>query len=248
MGDVLLSRIIKYYNGTLFYDDYYRLCQYIIMHYQDVLTYDFDELCEHSQIDKRSILSFLNYLGFDNYTEFKEKLMSDDMLRNDQIKGRMLSISYQDILDIMNLGQSDDIVHQVQRICQDIYRCYRIVLIGGLFPTSLAIDFQTDLITLDKSVIQYHHFDKDIRFTKHDFVIFITSSGRSLKEFFDQKKDSLLDSQVLVITQNQQLEKYKSQYMFCFPGKFDGVIFNYKTMAILDLIRMIYFQTYFTDK
>ena len=30
MGDVLLSRIIKYLNGTLFYDGYYQFCTFVI--------------------------------------------------------------------------------------------------------------------------------------------------------------------------------------------------------------------------
>ena len=33
--NILLSRILKYLNGTLFLDDAYRFCVFFILHYQD---------------------------------------------------------------------------------------------------------------------------------------------------------------------------------------------------------------------
>ena len=46
--DVLLSRILKYLNGALFYDDSYKFCTYIVDHY-----------LEMENITKQSCLIFL---------------------------------------------------------------------------------------------------------------------------------------------------------------------------------------------
>ena len=38
-----------------------------------------------------------------------------------------------------------------------------------------------------------------------------------------------------------------NKYFFSLPGKFDGISFNYQIMAILDLIRIIYYQEYIIE-
>ena len=48
MGDVLLSRIIKYLNGTLFYDGYYQFCTFVIANSSKIIKY---ELSWFIQID-----------------------------------------------------------------------------------------------------------------------------------------------------------------------------------------------------
>ena len=37
---------------------------------------------------------------------------------------------------------------------------------------SIAVEFQTDLVTFGKPVIQYHNFDKDINLDENDVTIF----------------------------------------------------------------------------
>lgn len=136
-------------------------------------------------------------------------------------------------------------------ICHDIYDADRVIIVGGLFPTSIAVEFQTDLITLGKNVVQYHAYDPNIKFDENDFVVFFSSTGRSLRDFLAKKSlGHLSKSKTLLITQNQLLENENLsciKYFFSLPGKFDGISFNYQIMAILDLIRIIYYQEYFVE-
>ena len=42
--NILLSRILKYLNGTLFLDDAYRFCVFFILHYQDFDSYTIEDI------------------------------------------------------------------------------------------------------------------------------------------------------------------------------------------------------------
>lgn len=90
MGNVLLARILEYFNGTLFLDDNYRFCVFFIENYIDFYKMTLEEVVEKSKISKEAILNFLSHLGFDDYASFQDKLYADVILRQDQIRSRML--------------------------------------------------------------------------------------------------------------------------------------------------------------
>ncbi|WRK53613.1 hypothetical protein SD457_00185 [Coprobacillaceae bacterium CR2/5/TPMF4] len=163
----------------------------------------------------------------------------------------MLSISYRDLFKMIEVNDYDSFMDSIVSICHDIYRAKRIVIVGGLFPSSIAVEFQTDLITLGKNVIQYHAYDPDNNFKDGDFVVFFTSTGRSLRDFIQKKSLAQLQCcNTMLITQNRLLENEnlkEIKYFFSLPGKFDGISFNYQIMAILDMIRIIYYQEYFVE-
>ena len=72
MGNVLLARILEYFNGTLFLDDNYRFCVFFILHYQSFGDYSLEEVANELKTTPESILNFLKYLGFYDYQTFVE--------------------------------------------------------------------------------------------------------------------------------------------------------------------------------
>ena len=77
MGNVLLARILEYFNGTLFLDDNYRFCVFFIENYIDFYKMTLEEVVEKSKISKEAILNFLKHLGFDDYASFQDQLYAD---------------------------------------------------------------------------------------------------------------------------------------------------------------------------
>ena len=61
MGNVLLARILEYFNGTLFLDDNYRFCVFFILHYQNFGDYSLEEVANELKTTPESILNFLKY-------------------------------------------------------------------------------------------------------------------------------------------------------------------------------------------
>ena len=210
MGNVLLARILEYFNGTLFLDDNYRFCVFFIENYIDFYKMTLEEVVEKSKISKEAILNFLKHLGFDDYASFQDQLYADVILRQDQIRSRMLGLKMDDLFKQIHLcDDQDKFICDLDHICHDISTSKRVVIIGALYPISIAVEFQTDLITFGKPVFQYHSFDNQLILNKDDYVIFVSATGRAYDAFMEQHQGFDINrSQFLLITQNK---KYKSQ-------------------------------------
>ena len=250
MGNVLLARILEYLNGTLFLNDYYRFCVFFIENYFEFYKFSLDEVSQQSHIMKESILSFLKYLGFDNYEEFQTKLYQDVILRADQIRSRMLGLKIDDLFQQVHMcDNKDEFMHNLDKICHDISNSHRVILIGALYPMSIAVEFQTDLITFGKPVLQYHSYDHELVLDENDYVIFISATGRAMESFMYQRERLSLDNTTsLLITQNPTYQRKKvTTDTIRVPGRFDGINFNYQIMTIFDLIRIMYYQKYIQE-
>lgn len=248
--NLLLSRILTYLNGTLLYDSHYQFCKFIIYNYLELEDMSFDEVSQKSGISKENILQFCALLEFDNYDEFKNKLIRDHMIRLDQIRARMIGVNSEKLIADMEKSCTNETMKEyISIICEAIFKAKRIILVGALYPMSIAVEFQTDLVTFGKPVIQYHSFDKDIRLDKDDVTIFISATGRSMNTYMEIKKELGVDiSTSILITQNETYAygEYKmADYVIQVPGKFDGINFNYQIMTICDLLRVHYYQQYY---
>lgn len=248
--NLLLSRILTYLNGTLLYDSHYQFCKFIIYNYLELEDMSFDEVSQKSGISKENILQFCALLEFDNYDEFKNKLIRDHMIRLDQIRARMIGVNSEKLIADMEKSCTNETMKEyISIICEAIFKAKRIILVGALYPMSIAVEFQTDLVTFGKPVIQYHSFDKDIKLDKDDVTIFISATGRSMNTYMEIKKELGVDiSTSILITQNETYAygEYKmADYVIQVPGKFDGINFNYQIMTICDLLRVHYYQQYY---
>ena len=245
--NVLLARILKYLNGTLILNDYYLFASFLLKNYKSFNEYSLAQVVELSKVSQQSILEFLALLGFSSFEQFQKKLYQDEMMRMDQIRARMLGLNLNEFLERIKLTDNNEaFLEEIKAIITDIHECKRVILIGALYPMSISVELQTDLITFGKEVIQYHSFDHNLVFESGDYVIFISATGRALKGFMQDKPQlSLEECHSLLITQNPTyVRKPVSKTTLQVPGKFESIIFNYQIMTIFDLIRIMYYQTY----
>lgn len=249
--DVLLARILKYLNGALFYDDYYKFCTYIVDHYLEMETMTKQRILEETGISEKNLDDFVARLGIDfDWDEFHRIFVQHHYTRLDQIRGRMVGLKSQDLVKSMQKDMTDEeMLAYISEICEQIDRHKRIVLIGALYPMCIAVEFQTDLITFGKNVIQFHTFDPTLYFSEDDLLIFISATGRAMRGFF-RAQGSLNPkaATTLLITQNPvyTMEEHKiSDYVLKMPGRYDGLNFNYQLMQIFDLLRIQYYQQYY---
>ncbi|MFQ6794361.1 MurR/RpiR family transcriptional regulator [Thomasclavelia sp.] len=248
--NILLSRILTYLNGALKVDDYYRFCRFVVYNYLEFEEFELDDVVSKSGVSKEKILEFCNLLGYKDFEVFKNDLLRTHMVRLDQIRARMLGVNSDQLINDMEKSCSNqEMKDYISTICESIFKAKRVVLIGALYPLSIAVELQTDLVTFGKPVIQYHGFDKDLVLDENDVTIFISATGRSMNTFVEIKKELRVDlSTSILITQNKtyELDEYKlSNYVIHVPGKFDGINFNYQIMTICDLLRVHYYQQYY---
>ena len=228
--DILISRILKYLNGTLFLDDAYRFCVFFILHYQDFDSYTIEDIAGELQTTPESILNFLKYLGFDNYLSFIEIYQRHKQVRFEQIQERMKNIHVSSYVERIKVSNDNEaFLKKIEEVCTKIHDSKRVILVGALYPMSIAVEFQTDMI-----------------FNENDYVIFISSSGRSLEGFMYTRTNlSLQNTTSLLVTQNPTYARKKlTTDTIQVPGRFDGINFNYQIMTIFDLIRVMYYQKY----
>jgi DNA-binding MurR/RpiR family transcriptional regulator len=249
--DVLLSRILKYLNGALVYDEYYKFCTYVVAHYLEMENMTLGRITREAGISEESVLFFISRLGFHgDWDAFHEKFMHHHYTRLDQIRGRMIGLSSRELLKTMPKDMSDDeMLDYISTICEQIDQHKRTILIGALYPMSIAVEFQTDLITFGCNIVQFHAFDPNMQFTADDMIIFISATGRAMRGFLNTHADKHPENAAsLLITQNPvyTLEEHKiSDYVLKVPGRYDGLDFNYQLMHIFDLLRIHYYQKYY---
>ena len=247
--DIVISRILKYLNGCLDNDHMYQIGLFIVRHYVDMEDYSLERLMKEGQFSEAEVLDFCVHLGFHTYEDFQEQLLADYMLRISQIRARMLGTSAEQMLEQLDISYSrDELVQTLETICEYIFKHRRVIIIGALYPMSIAVDFQTDFITFGKEVIEFHHFDKDFRFQEEDLVMFISATGRTLDAYIKENKDlNICDANIVLMTQNVKYRNFENicaDYVIQVPGKFDGIQFNYQIMLLFDILR-IYYQKYY---
>ena len=247
--NILLSRILTYLNGTLFHDYHYKICTFIIFHYLEMEDMGEHDFLEKGCFKKEELYSFIALLGFDQYDDFKETLVNNHHERLNQIRVRMVGVDTKDYIHNMEKDCSDEEIQKIiSDICQKLYKSKRIIVFGALYPISIAIELQTDMITFGKPFIQYHSYDP-IVMDENDVAIVISATGRYLEGFKKSREDVHIErAQQILITQNKKYLRTESTdncKVIYVPGKFDSINFNYQIMTICDLLRLHYFQQYY---
>jgi DNA-binding MurR/RpiR family transcriptional regulator len=247
--NILLSRILTYLNGTLFLDHHYRICMFIVFHYLEMDNMSEEEFLKKGNFKKEELYSFIALLGYNQYEEFRQVLVSNHETRCNQIRVRMIGASSDDLIHNMEKACSDEEMReQISNICEHLFKSKRIVVIGALYPISIAIELQTDMITFGKPFIQFHNYDP-IVMNEDDVAIVISATGRALEGFKRAHKDVHIErAKQIIITQNKKYLKTETTencHVLYVPGKFDSINFNYQLMTVFDLIRIHYYQQYY---
>lgn len=247
--NILLSRILTYLNGTLFHDSHYKICTFIIFHYLEMEEMPEEKFLEMGPFKKEELYSFIALLGFNQYEDFRQTLVENHLTRCNQIRVRMLGVNSEQLITNMEKDCTDEEMKKtISEICAHFYKAKRIVIFGALYPISIAIELQTDMITFGKPFVQYHSYDP-IVMDENDVAIVISATGRYLNGFKAANKDVHIEKayQVL-ITQNKKYlrtETTDNCKVLYVPGKFDSINFNYQVMTICDLLRIHYYQQYY---
>lgn len=250
--DIILARVLKYLNGTLFYDDYYKFCVWLVAHYLEMDEDWFTpaHIAAEAGISEGSIDTFIQHLGCKDWNNFLEMITFTHDARLDQIRSRMFGVDTRDIVKDMEKNCSDEeMLAHISTICEEMDKAKRVFIVGALYPMSLAVEFQTDMIEFGKYVVQYESFDPTIEFNEDDLLIVISATGRAMNGFLSAKADlNVKAAKSILVTQNPVylMPEHKiSDYVLQVPGRYDGINVNYQIMKIFDLLRLHYYQQYY---
>lgn len=248
--DIVISRILKYLNGCLDDNHMYRIGLFVVEHYVEMEDYSLERLMKEGHFTKEEVLDFCLHLGFHTFESFQDQLVADYMLRVSQIRARMLGTSAEKLLSNLDTSyDKEELIQTLEKICELIYKGRRVVIIGALYPMSIAVDFQTDFITFGKQVVEYHHFDKKFEYREDDLVFIVSATGRTLENYVKEGvEQNICNANIVLMTQNVKYRNFHNicaDYVVQVPGRFDGVDFNYQIMAMFDILRLYYYQKYY---
>lgn len=120
--NILLSRILKYLNGTLFLDDAYRFCVFFILHYQNFGDYSLEEVANELKTTPESILNFLKYLGFYDYQTFVETYYKHKRIRLEQIEERMENLNICTYVERIKVSNDNkEFLKKIEEVCTKIH-------------------------------------------------------------------------------------------------------------------------------
>lgn len=251
--DAILARIIYYLNGCMFYDARYKILKWFFDHYMEMEedSFNLENVIKDTGTSEEDVMNVLEGLDLErDFDKFKEILWQSQSVRLDQIRGRMIGLSLDDIMADMEKSESnEELKTKIEEFCDCLDKSDRIFLIGAYYPLSIAEEFQTDMNTFGKKVEHYQSFDKTLKFNEKDMLIFISATGRSLGYFMASKTEQNPQAaKSLLITQNKQYldSEFKvSDFTLVLPGRYDGININYQIMKVFDLLRLSYYQRYF---
>ena len=246
----MLARILKYLNGCLDNNHMYKIGNFIVKNYTKMNGYDLDKFLKEGQFTKEEVADFCQHFGFHHFDDFTNQLWLDHQTRMEQIQLRMLDMDLNFFFDSLNIDVlKADFLDLIDELCELMFKNKRIVIVGSLYPSCVAVDFQTDFISFGKDVVEYHHFDTDFQFQEDDIVIFMSATGRSLIQSVEKMvPQNICEANVVLITQNvkyKQFDNFCADYVVHVLGKYDGLQFNYQLMLIFDLLRTRYYQNYY---
>ena len=250
--ELVICRVLRYLNGCLEDDYMYRVGSYIVKYYSDICFHNNPCVSDDKTFTSEELLKFCQRLGYESIEDFEYQLKIDNQFRLELIHERMMNLDIAPMIDYLDVDSKEDFKNTLNELYELIDKQKRIVIIGGPYPNNIAVDFQTDMITLGKEVVEYHRFDKNFSFHEDDIVLFMTATGRSMDYYIREiVPKSICQADIIMVTQNKKYANYKNvcaDYVIHVKGKFDGIQFNYQMMLVLDLLRIGYYQKYYVAK
>ena len=92
--DILISRILKYLNGCLDNDYMYKIGCFIVKNYTKICHYSLNKLLEEGQFQECEVLDFCKHLGFHNFDDFKQTLMTVSYTHLDVYKRQRIYLPF----------------------------------------------------------------------------------------------------------------------------------------------------------
>ena len=189
--NTLLSRLIVYINSCVKKDVIYEIARYIIKNYSYCQNITLKDIMDECYVSRASVTRFCEYFGFHSWNNFQSFLVKTKKVKEQQIESRFSNIDIESIYDHLcyitkndSLEFKNNLKKEINALVEIINQSSRIYLFGAVYPLSLAVDFQINMISIGKTV--YSDFQSESDYLEpmngDDLAIILTASGRYVGE------------------------------------------------------------------
>lgn len=185
--NTILSLIIMIRLNSLKKDNNYIIADYIIKHLNEMTNKSIKQLSEDCFVSTTSILKFCKLLGFNTYSEFKNKLLSTMKTRKMQLIEKNKGLDPDELLkhiaSFSNHEFDIDILkNEIEQVIIQIKKYKSIYFYGATFPLALSTSFIEDMALLGIYVNTYQDNYETMQIKEQTGVhVIITLSGRYIE-------------------------------------------------------------------
>ena len=202
----------------------------------------------NSCVKKDVIYEIARYI-IKNYSYCQNITLKDIMDEIESIYDHLCYIAKNDSLEFKN-----NLKKEINALVEIINQSSRIYLFGAVYPLSLAVDFQINMISIGKTVYSDFQSESDYLepMNEDDLAIILTASGRYVgecKSKFNLICNNAGKKAVISCSNRYSSLQYINHYLYIpTTNKNSFVDFDYYTILILDLIYIEYNLKYCRGK
>lgn len=219
----------------------------IYEHFNRIPDYSLEKMLSILNVSRQCFKKYLHQIGCKSYTEFKDEITFDLIIRMNQIKTRYRQFEREKLISAIN-----ELTHQplhielVDTICKQIYMADRMIMYGSPTLLNLFYDFQIDMRVFGKVIlVSSVNSDKIIVPEKNDLIGICTSTGRLFGCCDAQFQDYVLNTdnfKVLFTRDSKEISKIN--IVLSMDTTNDYYEMHYVFLFYLDLIKTRFYELY----
>jgi len=239
----------------------YEIARYIIKNYSYCQNITLKDIMDECYVSRASVTRFCEYFGFHSWNNFQSFLVKTKKVKEQQIESRFSNIDIESIYDHLcyiakndSLEFKNNLKKEINALVEIINQSSRIYLFGAVYPLSLAVDLQINMISIGKTVYSDFQSESDYLepMNEDDLAIILTASGRYVgecKSKFNLICNNAGKKAVISCSNRYSSLQYINHYLYIpTTNKNSFVDFDYYTILILDLIYIEYNLKYCRGK
>lgn len=240
--NVVIGRLILFVNTVIKHDVNYNIAMFIIQRYPNIDDLSVKMITDECFVSRASIHRFCDLFGFHSWLDFQNELIKSKNVKMNQLKSNYTLTYQQNYYQRINEIYHDDhhIKNMIQDLSQKIKESQRIFLFGAIYPLSLCVEFQTNMISIGKKVyVDYNSLENiPYDFNENDITIILSASGRYIRECSKKFHQIYFSpSSKVLLTLTDQFETLdKIDYYIQFPRTPQIYDYNFLVMYFLELL------------
>lgn len=247
---IKLDYILQTANNIEFNNTDVYISRIIYEHFNHIPDYSLEKMLSILNVSRQCFKKYINQIDCKSYTEFKDEITFDLIVRLNQIKTRYQLFEKDKLINVFNeLTHKQLHIDTVDAVCKKMHEANRIIMYGSPTLLNLLYDFQIDMRVFDKVVLTSSvNSNKIIPPQENDFIGICTSTGRLFGCCDAQFQDMVLnaDNFKVLFTRNQ-IKNSKMDMILSMDTTNDYYEMHYMFLFYFDLIKTRYYELYIKD-
>lgn len=244
---IKLEYIVQTANNVEFDNTDVYISRIIFEHFNYIPDYSLEKMLRILNVSRQCFKKYMQQIDCKSYTEFKDEITFDLIIRKNQIKTRYHQFEKEKLISAIN-GLTHKPLHldMIEQLCEKIHDTNKVILYGSPTLLNLFYDFQIDMRIFDKVILTSSvNSNKIIVPQENDLIGICTSTGRLFGCCDAQFQDLVLNTKNFkVLLTRDKIENTRMDMTLTMDTTNDYYEMHYVFLFYLDLIKTRYYELY----